>query len=79
MRLHSPLEFVRSDLAVSEISTPRQAAADVVKALVSSGLEVDATSVAQEWISRGLAATGPDAWRSKDGAIFLFQLGVVLF
>ena len=27
----TPLEFVRSDLATTEISTPRQAAADVVK------------------------------------------------
>ncbi|VDB88356.1 unnamed protein product [Peniophora sp. CBMAI 1063] len=69
----TPLEFVRSDLATTEISTPRQAAADVVKALVSSGLEADATTVTMEWVNRGLAATGEEAWKSKDSAVFLFE------
>lgn len=26
-----------------------------------------------EWVNRGLAATGDDAWKSKDSAVFLFE------
>ena len=35
----TPLEYVRAELHVSEVATPRQAAADVVKALGGVGAD----------------------------------------
>ncbi|KAI0055486.1 Cse1-domain-containing protein [Artomyces pyxidatus] len=72
----TPLEFVRGDLLISDIATPRQAAGDVIKALVSSGFEADATAVVLEWVARGLesyATSGPTGWKSKDSAVYLFE------
>ncbi|KAI0321195.1 Cse1-domain-containing protein [Amylostereum chailletii] len=74
----SPLEFVRGDMLVTEISTPRQAAGDVIKALVSSGFEQDTTDILNEWILRGLETyakhkTSDEGWKSKDTAIYLFE------
>lgn len=74
----SPLEYVRGELQVSEISTPRQAAADVVKALAGIGpeSEVATTTLAFEWISRALAEAaqgGEHGWKSKDAAVYLFE------
>ncbi|KAI0296781.1 armadillo-type protein [Multifurca ochricompacta] len=74
----TPLEYVRGELQVSEISTPRQAAADVVKALVGVGpdSEIATTTLALEWISRALseaAQGGEDGWKSKDAAVYLFE------
>jgi exportin-2 (importin alpha re-exporter) len=74
----TPLEFVRSDIAITEISTPRQAAGDVIKALVASNFEADTTAVVQEWINRGLEAyskakSTEEGWKSKDSAIYLFE------
>ena len=45
------LEYVRVGLHVSEVATPRQAAADVVKALggVGSDSESVMTSIALKW------------------------------
>ena len=45
-----PLEFIRQDLALPSMggvdaSTRRQAAADVIRALVASGMEADTTQV----------------------------------
>ena len=53
----TPLEHVRAELHVSEVATPRQAAAEVVKALGSLGADSESasTSVALEWIGRALA------------------------
>jgi exportin-2 (importin alpha re-exporter) len=74
----TPLEYVRGELQVSEISTPRQAAADVVKALTSAGPEneVATTAIVSEWISRALseaAQGGEYGWKSKDAAVYLFE------
>ncbi|KAI0283530.1 CAS/CSE protein [Russula brevipes] len=74
----TPLEYVRGELQVSEISTPRQAAADVVKALTSAGPEneVATTAIVSEWISRALseaAQGGEFGWKSKDAAVYLFE------
>jgi Cse1 len=74
----TPLEYVRGELQVSDVSTPRQAAADVVKALVGVGLEseIATTTIASEWISRALAEAaqgGEDSWKSKDAAIYFFE------
>ncbi|KAE9399137.1 Cse1-domain-containing protein [Gymnopus androsaceus JB14] len=71
-----PLEYVRLDLAsaVSDTATRRQAAADVLQALVSSGYEAETTQIVGEWISKGLAeyeANKETNWKSKDGAIYL--------
>ena len=74
----TPLEYVRGELQVSEISTPRQAAADVVKALsgVGSENEIATTTIVSEWISRLLdeaARGGEYGWKSKDIAVYLFE------
>ena len=54
----TPLEYVRGELQVSEVATPRQAAADVVKELVGVGPNSESvtTALALESIGRGLAA-----------------------
>lgn len=74
----TPLEYVRGELQISEISTPRQAAADVVKALAGVGpeSEVVTTSLVFEWISRALVdamQVGEHGWKSKDAAVYLFE------
>ena len=74
----TPLEYVRGELQVSEISTPRQAAADVVKALAGVGpeSEVVTTTLASEWIARALVEAtqaGECGWKSKDAAVYLFE------
>jgi hypothetical protein len=72
-----PLEFVRRDLAVpgvADTATRRQAAADVLQALVGSGFEVEATDIVGNWISTGLQeyrSNPSQNWRSKDSAIYL--------
>jgi len=74
----TPLEYVRGELQISEISTPRQAAADVVKALGGVGpeSEVVTTALVFEWISRALVEAtqaGEYGWKSKDAAVYLFE------
>jgi exportin-2 (importin alpha re-exporter) len=77
----TPLEYVRAELQVSEVATPRQAAADVVKALGGVGPDSESatTGVALEWIGRALAEAssagrdGDDAWKNKDAAVYLFE------
>ncbi|KAF8867606.1 CAS/CSE protein [Infundibulicybe gibba] len=73
-----PLEFIRSDLALSttgtDVATRRQAAADVLQALVGSGYEKETTEIVGQWISKGLEAYASDKqgkWREKDGAVYL--------
>ena len=50
-----PLEFIHLDLSCA---TRRQAAADVLQALVSSGYEAEATEIVGAWISSSLAEYG---------------------
>ena len=76
----TPLEYVRAELHVSEVATPRQAAADVVKALGGVGADSEraTTEVSLEWIGRALAEAsagrgGEDVWKSKDAAVYLFE------
>lgn len=81
-----PLEFIRSDLSVpttsagtiggtsSEAVTRRQAAADVLKALVAGGLEEETTEIVGSLIQEGLKAYSSNPrenWRSKDVAVYL--------
>ncbi|TFY78460.1 hypothetical protein EWM64_g5554 [Hericium alpestre] len=78
----TPIEYVRGDLLLTEITTPRQAAGDVIKALVGSGLEVETTEIVSQWIKKGLddfaARKGAeDGWKSKDSAIYLFESAAI--
>ncbi|KAK7018654.1 importin-alpha export receptor [Paramarasmius palmivorus] len=87
-----PLEFIRLDLSIggagaggagvsNEGVTRRQAAADVVKALVGTGGgegEKITTSIVGNWIERGLAeyaqsgkSADGEGWKAKDSAIYL--------
>lgn len=78
-----PLEFIRLDLAIPSTSTGgasgeavtrRQAAADVLKALVASGLEEETTQVVGSLIRKGLetySSNPRENWRSKDVAVYL--------
>ncbi|KAH8112452.1 Cse1-domain-containing protein [Phellopilus nigrolimitatus] len=84
-----PLEYVRVDLSFASASaasstggltaegtTRRQAAADVLRALVASGFESDTTEVVLGWVGRGLQAyaadpKGEDTWKRKDESVYL--------
>ncbi|KAI0684913.1 Cse1-domain-containing protein [Cytidiella melzeri] len=82
-----PLEYIRTDLSLPAASgglglgshdamTRRQAAADLLQALVSSGLEAETTEVAGGWINQGLQEynnnkSKEDSWKSKDTAVYL--------
>ena len=84
-----PLEYVRIDLSFAssasgggvgglnaEGTTRRQAAADVLRALVSSGFEAHTTEVVGSFINRGLQSynanrSAENAWQSKDSAVYL--------
>ncbi|KAF7976444.1 hypothetical protein HWV62_6681 [Athelia sp. TMB] len=80
-----PLEFIRLDLALpvsgagatADVTTRRQAAADVLQALVGSGYEAEATEIVGKWIGEGLTAyqstkgKGGDGWKAKDSAVYL--------
>ncbi|KIM79693.1 hypothetical protein PILCRDRAFT_791278, partial [Piloderma croceum F 1598] len=82
-----PLEFIRLDLSLpgsstglsADITTRRQAAADVLQALVGSGYESEATEIVGGWIGRGLerynasrgAGGDGEAWKAKDSAVYL--------
>ncbi|KAH7882920.1 CAS/CSE protein [Phlebopus sp. FC_14] len=77
-----PLEFIRLDLALpsgagagsAEASTRRQAAADVLQALVGSGYQTEATEIVGSWINTGLQEynTNPaENWKAKDSAVYL--------
>jgi exportin-2 (importin alpha re-exporter) len=73
-----PLEFIRLDLTLSsvgtDLATRRQAAADVLQALVGAGSEAETTEVAGSWIGSGLAQYEADTagnWKAKDSAVYL--------
>ncbi|GLB42771.1 putative importin alpha re-exporter [Lyophyllum shimeji] len=74
-----PLEWIRLDLALplagaADTATRRQAAADVLQALVGSGYEAETTEIVGAWIGTGLAEYSKDRegmWRSKDSAVYL--------
>ncbi|KAF9472710.1 importin alpha re-exporter [Pholiota conissans] len=73
-----PLEFIRLDLAVSatgtDLATRRQAAADVLQALVGSGYDAEATDIVGAWINTGLseyASNKTENWKAKDSAVYL--------
>lgn len=73
-----PLEFVRLDLSIStsgtDLATRRQAAADVLQTLVSSGYEAEATEIVGAWINTGLAEYGSNKeenWKAKDSSVYL--------
>ncbi|KAI5122027.1 hypothetical protein M0805_008018 [Coniferiporia weirii] len=84
-----PLEYVRLDLSFASASaavgsggltaegtTRRQAAADVLRALVASGFEADTTEVVLGWVGRGLQAytsdpRGENTWKRKDESVYL--------
>jgi exportin-2 (importin alpha re-exporter) len=54
--------------------TRRQAAADVLKALISSGIEAETTEIVGAWISNGLqsyTANPAENWKAKDSAVYL--------
>ena len=83
-----PLEFIRLDLslhpsraggavvATTNLTRRRQAAADVVQALVGSGYEGEATEIVGGWIGEWLGAynggKGAQGVRGGRGRIVLF-------
>lgn len=79
-----PLEFIRLDLSIpstgtaggasGEVVTRRQAAADVLRALVACGLEEETTEVVGSLIQKGLetySSNPRENWRFKDVAVYL--------
>ena len=76
----TPLKYVCTELHVSEVATPRQTAADVVKRSGGVGTDSEraATEVSLEWIGHALAEAlvgrkCEDAWKSKDAAEYIFK------
>ena len=76
----TPLKYIHTELHVSEVATPRQAAADVVKRSGGVGTDSEraATEVSLEWIGLALAEASAgrkceDAWKSKDAAEYIFE------
>ncbi|EJD41525.1 importin alpha re-exporter [Auricularia subglabra TFB-10046 SS5] len=68
-----PLEYIRLDLSVGDSTTRRTAAADLLRALVSSGHEAEATNIVGQWIGASLqryAAKPAENWKDKDAAIY---------
>ncbi|KAG6841642.1 hypothetical protein C0991_008627 [Blastosporella zonata] len=70
-----PLEFIRLDLSLSsagtDAATRRQAAADVLQALVGSGFEAETTEIVGSWIGTGLSeyeSNKTENWKAKDSA-----------
>ncbi|KAJ6518618.1 CAS/CSE protein [Mycena sanguinolenta] len=89
-----PLEFIRLSLFDSATTsaaglatgadgrTRRQAAADVLKALVGSGFEREATAEVDKWVQMGLQQYNSasvqervqgQGWKAKDGAVYLMM------
>ncbi|KIJ59904.1 hypothetical protein HYDPIDRAFT_99775 [Hydnomerulius pinastri MD-312] len=75
-----PLEFIRLDLSLpsggagADASTRRQAAADVLQALVGSGYQTETTEIVGSWINEGLGEYGrnpAENWKAKDTAVYL--------
>lgn len=84
-----PLEYVRLDLTFASASsatvaggltaegtTRRQAAADVLRSLVSSGFEAVTTEIVLGWVGKGLQAYasdphGEENWKRKDESVYL--------
>jgi exportin-2 (importin alpha re-exporter) len=54
--------------------TRRQAAANVLKPLISSEVEAETTKIVGAWISNGLqsyTANPAENWKAKDSAVYL--------
>ncbi|KAF9447282.1 Cse1-domain-containing protein [Macrolepiota fuliginosa MF-IS2] len=73
-----PLEYIRMDLALSstglESGSRRQAAADVLRSLVSGGFEAETTEMVGTFINGDLntyQANKEQNWKAKDSAIFM--------
>lgn len=71
-----PVSSAGLGLGAQEAVTRRQAAADVIRALVASGLETEITEIVGVWISQGLQQYAAnkdkeDGWKAKDTAVYL--------
>lgn len=73
-----PLEYIRRDLSLSSEgagATRRHAASELVRALISVGLESEVTGIVLGFVTSGLAKYNQDPaqnWKAKDAAIYLF-------
>jgi exportin-2 (importin alpha re-exporter) len=74
-----PLESILLHLAfggsASEVAARRQAAADVLQALVSSGYQAEATEIVGSWITSGLQQYNSNPapnWKAKPRRIVLY-------
>jgi exportin-2 (importin alpha re-exporter) len=72
------MEYIRVDLAVSSAgldnASRRQAAADVLRSLVSGGHEAETTDIVGSFINADLdsyQANKTQNWKAKDRAIFM--------
>ncbi|KAH7097236.1 importin alpha re-exporter [Auriculariales sp. MPI-PUGE-AT-0066] len=69
-----PLEYIRRDMHMSDASTRRAAAADLLRSLVNSGKETEVTTIVGEWIGASLQKYGTNPqenWKDKDAAIYV--------
>jgi exportin-2 (importin alpha re-exporter) len=72
------LEYIRRDLSLSSEgagATRRHAASELVRALISVGLEAEITEIVMGFVVTGLASYNQNPvenWKAKDAAIYLF-------
>ncbi|KZV93299.1 importin alpha re-exporter [Exidia glandulosa HHB12029] len=69
-----PLEYIRLDMSLGDTTTRRTAAAELLRALVSSSKEATVTSVVGAWIGASLqrySTNQTDNWKDKDAAIYV--------
>ena len=70
------LEYVRAEMHVSKVATPRPATADVVKALrgISSDSESATISLALEWIGGAIMDASGGRMENQDAVVYLFEV-----
>jgi exportin-2 (importin alpha re-exporter) len=49
-----PLEYIRRDLSIEGGQTRRHASAELIRSLISVGLEVEVTTIVQNYVAAGL-------------------------
>lgn len=73
-----PLEYIRRDLSLTSEgvgATRRHAASELVRALISVGLEAEVTGIVMGFVVAGLTnynQSPTENWKAKDAAIYLF-------
>ncbi|KAI0309853.1 armadillo-type protein, partial [Amylostereum chailletii] len=72
----TPFQFVRREFTATEVVSPRMAARDLIRALMTSGLEAQTMEVAMKAITTGLTTgdtTSCHSWRGHNQMFSLYE------